>query len=164
MYDPLSPPLRIPARKLGTARLELLQDIHGIGAVQVHGLVHARTSPTNFLNHIIRVRSTNNRHFRSEPLLEGLCDKVAIRGEPPGHRRADVDRLLGIGVVGDGCKDNVAFVDGDVLLCRRGYPHLGVVRMVHTGICMRMEPVDVPSLSCPPPHIQLPSPRTIANN
>ncbi len=133
-YDPLSPLLRISTRKLGTTRLELLQDIHGIRAVQVHRCVHARTSPTNLLDHVVGVRSANNWYFRCEPLLKGFCDKVAIRGKPPGQGRADVDRLLGIRGVGGGCEDDVAFVDGDVLLCGGGYPHLDVVSISRTLI------------------------------
>jgi len=112
----LPPPLRIVARKLSAASLELLQDIYGVGAVQVHGRVHARTPASNLLDDVVWVGCADNRDLRSKPLLEGLRNKVAIRGEPAGHGSADVEGLLGIRGVGCGREDDVAFIDWDVFL------------------------------------------------
>ena len=120
----LPPPLRIAARKLGAASLELLQDIYGVGAVQVHGRVRARAPPSNLLDDIVGVGCADDRDLGSKPLLEGLRNKVAIRGEPAGHGSADVECLLGIRGVGCGREDDVAFIDWDVFLGVRRYSHL----------------------------------------
>ena len=115
-HNPLPPPLRISARKLGAASLQLLQDIYGIRAVQVHGRVHTRASPSNFLNNVVWICRADDRDLRSKPLLERLRNKVAIRSKPAGHGSANMDCLLGIRGVRCGREDDVAFVDWDMLL------------------------------------------------
>jgi hypothetical protein len=121
----LPPPHRLPTRKLRPTSLQLLQNIHRIISIQIQLLVHApRTPPPNLLDNVTRVRSPNNRHLRRKPLLERLRDEVPILCEPPGHGRADVDCLDGVGDVGGGREGYVALVDWDVLFCGGCYADL----------------------------------------
>lgn len=130
LYHPsrLPPPLTTPTRNLGATRLQLLQNVDSILAIQIQaGIIRTTfggTAPPNLLNHVIRVRSANHWHLRGEPLLEWLCDKEAVCGEPARHWGADVDFLRGVGCVGDGGKEYVAFVDGDVFFGGGGYSNL----------------------------------------
>jgi len=75
---PLPPSLCLSTGELGTTSLQLLQDIDGIRAIQVHRLVHARASPTNLLDDVVWVCGANDGYLGRKPLLEGLSDKVAV--------------------------------------------------------------------------------------
>jgi hypothetical protein len=97
--------------------LEVLQDLRRIRAIHIKRVLIRRVAATNLLDNVVRVCSTNDWDFRGEPLLKGLCDEVAVCGEPAGHGRANGDFLCEAG--SRGCEDDVAFVDGNVLFCVR---------------------------------------------
>lgn len=107
----------------------MVQHINRIRAVQVHLLRPA--SPPNILDNVIRVCGADDWDLGREPLLERLRGEVAVRCEPPCHRRADVYLLLWVRGVRCGREDDVAFVDGDVLLGGGGYADLQTVS-IHT--------------------------------
>lgn len=160
----LPPSLGLAAREFGPASLELLQNVNGIGAVQVQCRVHIRTSPTNLLNHIIRVRSANDRDLRREPLLERLCNKVTIFCEPARHWRANMQRLLRIRSVRGRCEYDVAFVDGNVFLCPRRYSKLWHLLVRSLPVNSFWEVVEcVPCLFCPRPRTRGPFLQTRAS-
>lgn len=114
----LLPPPALPAHKARPTSLQLVQHIDSVVAVQVHLLRAA--PPANVLHDVVRVCGTNDRDLGCKPLLERLCGEEAIGCKPLCHRPADVELLLRVGFVGSRSEDDVAFVDGDVLLGRRG--------------------------------------------
>ena len=108
------PPPPLPTNKARATSLQLVQHINCVRAVQVQLLRSA--SPSDVLHNVVRICGADDWDLRCEPLLERLRGEVAVRCKPPCHCCADVDLLLRVGVVGCGSEDNVAFVDGDVLL------------------------------------------------
>ena len=110
------PPPALTAHKARPASLQLVQHIDGIVAVQVHLLRAA--PPANVLHDVVRVCGTDDRDLGRKPLLERLRGEVAIGCKPLCHGPADVELLLWVGLVGSRSEDDVAFVDGDVLLGR----------------------------------------------
>jgi hypothetical protein len=125
-----TPPLNIPppstaasrTSNIRATRLQMLQNLRRIVAVHIERILIRRVPPSNLLDHVVRIRLANDGHLGGEPLLEGLCDEVAVCGEPAGHGCADVDGLGERGA--GGCEDDVALVDGDVLLGVGGYADL----------------------------------------
>jgi hypothetical protein len=107
------------------ARLQMLQNLRRIVAIHIERVLIRRVAPPNLLDHVVGIRLANDGHFRGEPLLEGLCDEVAVCGEPAGHGCADVDGLGERGAGGG--EDDVALVDGDVFFGVGGYADLHVL-------------------------------------
>lgn len=126
------PPLPRPTPTTNTrpTSLQLLQNLRRIRRIDFKMLLSSlrRTSPSNLLDHVIRIRGADDGDLGGEPLLEGFRDEVAVCGEPAGHGRADVDSLGECGV--GGCEGDGAFVDGDVFLCGGGYADLSTTNTI----------------------------------
>ncbi len=111
------PPPSLSTHEARSASLELVQYVNRIRAVQVQLL--RPTSTANVFYNVVWVRSANDWNLRRKPLLKWLGCEVPIRREPSCHCCANLELLLWVGVVGGGPEDDVAFVDGNVLLGRR---------------------------------------------
>jgi hypothetical protein len=100
--------------------------------LSTHSLPHAQTtlttSPSDFLNNVIRVRGANDGDLGGEPLLEGLGDEEAVSREPARHGGANVD-CLGEGG-GSGGESDRALVDGDMFFGGAGDANLHANRMI----------------------------------
>jgi hypothetical protein len=121
------PPPSTPRAHIPTTSLQLLQDVYRIVARHVK-YPFSFTAPTNLLHNIARIRCTDHRYLGSEPLLERFSDKVAVRREPLGERRADVNLLGGVRIGRGRCKGDIDFVDGKMLLRRGCDPDLVRIR------------------------------------
>lgn len=116
--QPRPSPFTLPRPRRHRRRSRLLHARPRLQSLQntLHILRPNRLDLPSAPNNVPRVRRTDNRDLRSEPLLERLRDEVPVRREPFRERRGELDRLPCRAVRGAGASSRRGEVpDGEVV-------------------------------------------------